>query len=73
MKLDYSKPQFLWHPIDDCVLRIPYNENSHVLQVFVRFSGEKEYPISDSIHLFTNATIQEDPISEREYWESQGE
>jgi hypothetical protein len=69
MKLDYSKPQFLRHPIDDCVLRTTYNENSRVLRVFVRFSGEKEYQISDSTNLFTNAIMQEEPISEKEYWE----
>lgn len=69
MRLDYSKPQFLRHPLDDCVLRTTYNEDSHHLRVFVRFSGEKEYEVSQSTNLFTNAILQEEEITEQEYWD----
>lgn len=68
MKLDYSKPQFLRHPTEDCVLRTTWNEHSQLLRVFVRFSGEPEYQVSDMTNLFTNAIIHEDPISEEEYY-----
>lgn len=69
MRLDYSKPQFLRHPLDDCVLRTTYNEASRHLRVFVRFSGEKEYEVSQSTNLFTNAILQEEEITEKEYWD----
>lgn len=69
MKLDYSQPQFLKHPIDDCVLRTTYNEQTQMLRVFVRFSGEQDYQVSSDTNLFINAILQEEPISEREYWE----
>ncbi|HET6557401.1 MAG TPA: hypothetical protein VFG54_08820 [Prolixibacteraceae bacterium] len=67
MRLDYKKPQFLRHPIEDCVLRTTYNENSNHLRVFVRFSGEKEYEVSQYTKLFTNAILQEEEITEQEY------
>lgn len=67
MRLDYSKPQFLRHPLDDCVLRTTYNEKSQKLSVFVRFSGADDYQVSDTTNLFINAILQEEEIIDQEY------
>ena len=34
-----------------------------------RFSGEKEYEISQHTNLFTNAILQEEEITEQEYYD----
>ncbi|HEY3373193.1 MAG TPA: hypothetical protein VGK10_20240 [Prolixibacteraceae bacterium] len=69
MRLDYSKPQYLKHPLEDCVLRTTFNPNNNAFKVFVRWSGDEEYQISDTTNLFLNAFIQEEEITEKEYWD----
>lgn len=67
MSLDYRQPQFLRHPTEGCVLRTTWDEGTQVFLVFVRYPGQIEYQVSYTTKLFNDATLQEQPITEKEY------
>jgi hypothetical protein len=66
--MDFRKPQYLKHPVEDCVLRTTWNEDTQIFKVFVRRSGEPEYEISPVTNLFTDAELQVEKITEGEYY-----
>jgi len=65
--LDFRKPQFLQSPTDDAVLRTTWDEQTRKFTVFVKRPGKAEYEIDYTTNLFTNASLQPDKISEKEY------
>jgi len=67
VKLDYSKPQFLLHPTEDCVVRSTWDEGTQIYRCFVRFSGLAENEVSYKTKIFNDATLREMPITEQEY------
>ena len=68
MDIDFRERQFLKHPYEDCVIRTTWTEDTQIFKVFVRRSGQKEYEVSYTTKLFTDAELQPELITEDEYY-----